>query len=106
MPTQYSIDRVFEIAEAARAYAEDHLDFLREDAQCDTVFPGLDCITLCQLIAFDYKIDVAEHISDRLPNSLFADLINTDYCAKEEAIELFLTGYTRQVRSFSSQSCI
>jgi hypothetical protein len=28
--------------------------------------------------------------------------MDLDYCAKEEAIELFLTGYTRQVRNFSA----
>lgn len=68
----YSIDRVAEIAEASRDYAEDHLDFLREDAEY-----------------------VSEHITDRIPATITRREAY-DYCAKEEAIELLLTGYTRQ----------
>ncbi|KAK4698937.1 hypothetical protein P7C70_g7334, partial [Phenoliferia sp. Uapishka_3] len=71
----YSIERVEKIVRSSRAYAEDHLDFLRDDP--------------------DY---VSEHIMDRIPLAVPSsnhDMI--DLLGKEEAMEMFLNGFARQV---------
>ncbi|KAL8277155.1 hypothetical protein RQP46_010483 [Phenoliferia psychrophenolica] len=70
----YSIERVEEIVRSSRAYAEDHLDFLRDD-------PGY----------------VAEHIMDRIPTAVpHANHDMIDLLGKEEAMEMFLNAFARQ----------
>ncbi|ORY81850.1 hypothetical protein BCR35DRAFT_304029 [Leucosporidium creatinivorum] len=71
---EYSLERVTAIVQSSRAYAEDHLEFLREDA--------------------DY---VSEHILDRMPSAVpitATDMI--DLLGKEELLEMFLNGFARQ----------